>query len=235
MRRTLSLLASLMTFATPAVADGPVVVELYTSQGCSSCPPADAMLHELSARPDVIALALHVDYWDYIGWKDSFGNAEHTRRQQGYARVAQARSIYTPQMVIAGQDHVVGTKAMEVAELIQAHRARPTGVSITVERAGNRLQISGETQLSLPAGTVVQVVRYIPSRTVDITRGENAGAQFEYSNIVTDWDVAGEWSGAGDLDLSVPVAGSAPVVVIVQQPGAGAVGPGAIMAAAALR
>lgn len=230
-----SLFASLLAFTTPAAADGPVVVELYTSQGCSSCPPADAMLHRLVQRPDVIALALHVDYWDYIGWEDIFGKPAHTARQQGYARVAQARSIYTPQMVIAGRDHVVGAKAMEVADLIQAHRATQTGVTIELERTGNRLQINGETQRSLPAGTLVQVVRYIPSQVVNITRGENAGAEFEYTNIVTDWDVAGEWSGAGDLDLSVPVGGTAPVVVIVQQPGAEAAGPGAIMAAAVLR
>ena len=235
MRRTLSLFASLLTFATPAAADGPVVVELFTSQGCSSCPPADAMLHRLAERPDVIALALHVDYWDYIGWEDIFGKPEHTRRQQGYARASQARSVYTPQMVIAGQDLVVGSKPMDVADLIQTHRDRATGVKIALQRAGDRLQITGETQRSLPAGTVVQVVRYIPSQSVNITRGENAGEQFEYTNIVIDWDVAAEWSGAGDLDLLVPVSGSAPVVVIVQQPGSGAVGPGAIMAAAALR
>ena len=230
MRRTLSLLASLVTFAAPAVADGPVVVELYTSQGCSSCPPADAMLHDLAKRTDVIPLALHVDYWDYIGWTDSFADPDHTRRQQNYARVAGASTIYTPQMIIGGQDHVIGTKPMEVADAIQAHRSASTGVSVRVQRSGNRLQITGQTSRSLPQGTIVQVVRFAPEQTVDIRRAENAGRQLTYSNIVTDWRTVGEWTGRGELELSANVSGAAPLVVIVQE-----AGPGAVLATAVLR
>ena len=103
-----------------AAADRPVVVELYTSQGCSSCPPADAILAELADREDVIALAFHVDYWDYIGWKDIFADPANTLRQRNYARVAGARSVYTPQMIVDGQDHVVGTKPMKLAEHIDS-------------------------------------------------------------------------------------------------------------------
>lgn len=230
MRKTLSLLASCLTFATPAVADGPVVVELYTSQGCSSCPPADAILHDLAARSDVIALAMHVDYWDYIGWADSFADPANTRRQQNYARVAGASSIYTPQMVIAGQDHVIGTKPMDVATLIQRHNAAGTGTQIALQRSGNRLHITGQTARALRGGTVVQVIRYSPLETVDVRRGENAGRTLSYSNIVTEWSVAGEWSGSGALNMTVNISGNAPVVVIVQEPG-----PGAVMASAVLR
>ena len=229
MRRTLACLATALSFATPAVADGPVVLELYTSQGCSSCPPADALLHDLAERGDVIPLALHVDYWDYIGWADSFADPSHTRRQQNYAAVAGVNTIYTPQMVIGGQDHVVGTKPMEVAEAIMAQKA-PTGVVVSVARSGNELTISGQTRRALPSGTQVQVVRYSPLETVDIRRGENAGRTLTYSNIVTDWDVVGEWSGGGTLEMTVPVSGSAPVVVIVQEQG-----PGAVLASAVLR
>jgi len=230
MRRFFALIASLTTFAAaPAVADGPVVVELYTSQGCSSCPPADALLHDLSVRTDVIPLALHVDYWDYIGWGDSFAEPSHTRRQQAYARVAGANTIYTPQMIIGGEDHVIGTKPMEVADAIQARRA-PTGVSVTVVRSGNRLQITGQTSRALPRGTVVQVVRFTPEVVVDVRRGENAGRQLTYSNIVTDWQSVGEWSGQGPLDLTASVNGSSPLVVIVQE-----AGPGAVLATAVLR
>ena len=103
MRRLFAAVATSLALSTPAVADGPVVVELYTSQGCSSCPPADAMLHDLAARPDVIALALHVDYWDYIGWVDEFADPAYTRRQKQYAQVAGNPSVYTPQMVIGGR------------------------------------------------------------------------------------------------------------------------------------
>lgn len=230
MRQTLAAFATLLAFATPVVADGPVVIELYTSQGCSSCPPADEMLHELAKRSDVIPLALHVDYWDYIGWADSFAHPAHTRRQQSYARVAGARSIYTPQMIIGGVDHVIGAKPMEVANLIQTHRSTPNGTQVSLNRNGDQLRITGQTSRALRAGTVVQVVRFSPQETVNIRSGENAGKALSYANIVTQWRNVGEWSGVGNLDITVNISGTAPVVVIVQEPG-----PGPVMASAVLR
>lgn len=227
---TLSTLATCLAFATPAAADGPVVVELYTSQGCSSCPPADEMMHELVKRSDVIALALHVDYWDYIGWADSFADPEHTVRQQNYARVAGARSIYTPQMVIGGQDHVIGAKPMAVIDLIQAHSDTLTGAQISLTRSGNQLQIMGESARAFSSDAMIQVIRYSPQETVDIRRGENAGRQISYVNIVTDWASVGAWNGRETLDMTVNISGNAPVVVIVQE-----TGPGAVMASAQLR
>jgi len=98
----------------------PVVVELFTSQGCSSCPPADAFLNDLSRRDDVIALSLHVDYWDYIGWEDPFATPESTNRQRRYAPVLVERSVYTPQMVIDGAAHEVGSKRKAVTRLINS-------------------------------------------------------------------------------------------------------------------
>lgn len=230
MRHTFAALAALFTFAMPAVADGPVVVELYTSQGCSSCPPADEILHQLAQRSDVIPLAMHVDYWDYIGWADSFADPANTRRQNQYAAVAGASTIYTPQMIIAGQDHVIGTRPMDVADLIQRHNSAATGTQVFLQRTGNQLQITGQTARALPNGTVVQLVRFSPEETVDIRRGENAGRTLRYSNIVTEWTTVDEWSGRGALDLSVNVSGNQPIVVIVQQPG-----PGAVMATAVWR
>ena len=106
--------------------DMPVVVELFTSQGCSSCPPADALLHELSKRDDVIPLALHVDYWDYIGWKDSFAQPAFTARQRGYAQASGRRAIYTPQMIIGGQFDVVGNRPMDVAAIIRCQVLPPS-------------------------------------------------------------------------------------------------------------
>jgi len=230
MRRTFYLISALLSFGTPVVADGPVVLELYTSQGCSSCPPADAILHSLAERSDLIPLAMHVDYWDYIGWVDSFADPAHTLRQQYYAHVAGDSTIYTPQMVIAGQDHVIGAQSREIAAAIQKHQGTSTGVSVDLRRDGDTLQIIGNTSHALPNGTVVQVVRYNPSETVDVRRGENAGRQLTYTNIVTDWDVVGEWSGTNGLRMDVSVTGEAPIVVIVQEPG-----PGAVMASAVLR
>lgn len=230
MRQTLTAFAALIAFATPAVADGPAVVELYTSQGCSSCPPADEMLIDLAARTDVIALALHVDYWDYIGWADIFADPRFTRRQQNYARVAGAGSIYTPQMVIGGRDHVIGAKPMDVMNFVQAQNATPTGARIALRRSGNRLEITGQSLRPFRDGTIVQVIRYSPMETVDIRRGENAGRSLDYANIVTEWGNVGEWSGRDNLSMSVTISGDSPVVVIVQEPG-----PGAIMASAVLR
>ncbi|MFV2038375.1 MAG: DUF1223 domain-containing protein, partial [Paracoccaceae bacterium] len=121
MRRIIiSVLAFLaIALAAPVTAQSnAVLVELYTSQGCSSCPPADELLKKLDKRDNVIALALHVDYWDYLGWKDEFANPEFTKRQKSYAYMAGVRTVYTPQMVIGGVAPVVGHQEMEVADLI---------------------------------------------------------------------------------------------------------------------
>ena len=224
----LSALAGLLLAgAAPAHAqDRPVVVELYTSQGCSSCPPADRFLAELAARDDVIALALHVDYWDYIGWKDIFADPAYTQRQKDYARAVGARTVYTPQMVIGGQDHVVGLRPMQVIERIIAHGDQPALVRLSVARSGDALDIRAEAKPAAPDGMVVQLVRYDPEETVEIKRGENAGRVMTYTNIVTDWQALAEWDGDAPLSLSVTAPGGAPAVVIVQAPG-----PGPILAA----
>jgi hypothetical protein len=208
--------------------NGPVVVELYTSQGCSSCPPADAMLRDLAAREDVIALALHVDYWDYIGWKDSFGRPENTQRQHAYARAAHATTVYTPQMVFNGQDHVVGSRAMQVMDALQAHLARGNSFDVALFRSGDQVSIRANAG---PYGDyAVQLVRFLPEATVDIRRGENAGRTITYSNIVTAWDVVARWDGRAPLDLLVNVSGGDAIAVLVQQ-----TGHGPILGAAQLR
>ena len=122
--RLLPVLAALVFVAAAPLAraqGSPVVVELFTSQGCSSCPPADALLRKLAEEEDVIALALHVDYWDYLGWKDSFATPKFTARQRAYAKKARSRSIYTPQMVVQGEDRVVGNDAEMVLARISEH------------------------------------------------------------------------------------------------------------------
>ncbi|MHC0053145.1 DUF1223 domain-containing protein [Actibacterium sp. D379-3] len=221
---------SLAGGASAQDAAAPVVVELFTSQGCSSCPPADELLAELARRDDVIALALHVDYWDYIGWKDQFADPSFTDRQKAYARAVGSRSIYTPQMVIGGAEHVVGHRPMELAELIQTHRAQPAPVTLTLVRDGARLRVTASALRPLPRGMVLQLVRYIPEQTVQITRGENAGRTIRYSNIVTGWNPVAKWDGRAPLSLSFDLTGDAPVVAILQEQGHGP-----ILAAARLR
>ncbi len=197
--------------------DHPIVLELYTSQGCSSCPPADEMMHKLDERADVIPLALHVDYWDYIGWKDSFASPAHTQRQRAYARAAGSRAIYTPQMIIGGKDHVIGTKPMEVADLLRIHASQAPVVDVDLSREGSRLRI--EAVAEVPQQMVVQLVRYRPLSEVSIKRGENAGRTLTYANVVTDWQVIAEWDGRGPLQKVTQIEGEAPVVVIVQRSG----------------
>lgn len=212
-----------LPIGTTASADEPVVVELFTSQGCSSCPPADAFFAELADRDDVIALALHVDYWDYIGWQDTFAQAAFTQRQHAYARAANSTMVYTPQMVIGGVDHVIGTHAMEVADAIAAQRSTPDPVSVEATQTQNGWQVRAtwEGQGQAPA-MVVQVVTYSPAEEVAISRGENAGLSVNYHNVVRSWQVVAEWSGAADFDAQVVPSSDIPHVVIVQ---AGSHGP----------
>ncbi|WP_373356773.1 DUF1223 domain-containing protein [Pseudoroseicyclus sp. CXY001] len=206
--------------AAPPVGQPPVVVELYTSQGCSSCPPADALLQQLAGRPEVIALALHVDYWDYIGWEDSFARPEFTQRQRRYARAAGASAIYTPQFVVSGQQHVIGARPMELMDGIRAAAAAMEPMGLTIERQGDGVRIRASA-LPQPRPLVVQLVRYMPRETVDVLRGENAGLALSYANIVTDWTAVAEWDGAAPLDIEVEAPGDAPLVVLVQDAGQG--------------
>ncbi len=234
MRRTITTAVGLwLTLAGAGLAqpatESPVVVELYTSQGCSSCPPADNLLSEMAGRSDVIALALHVDYWDYIGWKDTFGNPAFTKRQRAYAAVAGARTIYTPQMIVDGMDHIVGVRAAELAKLVARHAAQAAPVALRLDRVGEGVRVTAGAA-PLPRGAVVQLVRYRSHERVEIRQGENAGKVIDYSNIVTEWRRVAEWDGRADLSLTMDAPGGDPVVVILQEPG-----PGPVLAAAVLR
>ncbi len=216
MRQYLTAMALTGLFATTqAAADSPVVVELFTSQGCSSCPPADAYLHELAKRDDVIALALHVDYWDYIGWKDVFASPQFTARQHAYATASAATMVYTPQMIINGQEQVIGSRPIQVMAAIEAQRAKSTPIDLSVTRDGGHVEINANANGG--GDYVVQLVRYTPEQTVDVRRGENAGHQFSYAHIVNSWDVIGRWDGIAALNIRATAAGDDPVVVIVQQ------------------
>ncbi|HHI71914.1 MAG TPA: DUF1223 domain-containing protein [Rhodobacteraceae bacterium] len=216
-RLTAWIIGIWVALAGVAVAQsGPVVVELYTSQGCSSCPPADKLLGELAKRDDVIALSLHVDYWDYIGWKDVFASPQYTKRQHAYARAAGKRMVYTPQMVIEGQDHVVGTKPREVSRLIKSHAAAKSPVSLSVDRNGNQLTIKAQATGS-PGKMVVQMVRFMDGQTVQIKRGENAGKALTYSNVVSEWKVLKEWDGKSPLTFTTGISGDDGCAIIIQK------------------
>lgn len=201
---------------------GPVVIELFTSQGCSSCPPADAMLGEIAERDGIIALALHVDYWDYIGWADTFAQAAFTARQHGYGRAAGSNVVYTPQMVVGGVDHVVGNQPMQLMDLIAVHAATEDPVSVTVTGSGNARVVRAEWRgAGTPPAMVVQLVSYQPVETVAITRGENAGREVAYHNAVLSWQVVGDWTGGAPFEVRVTTESDQPHVVIVQSEGFG--------------
>ncbi len=218
--RLATLLIAVCALGLPGAAAAqrtPVLVELFTSQGCSSCPPADAIFAELASQPGVIALSLHVDYWDYLGWKDSFGHAAFTERQQSYAKAARERSVYTPQMIVQGADRVVGADEAHVVALVAAHQGRPARVTMALESDGATLRVALEPLDPGGVGPVdVFVVRYSPEETVEIAEGENAGHTITYTNVVTEWRAVGRWDGQTPAVLSVPVPGSDPVAVIAQ-------------------
>ncbi|MEL7253339.1 MAG: DUF1223 domain-containing protein [Pseudomonadota bacterium] len=206
-----------MSFATALQAqDRPVLVELFTSQGCSSCPPADAFLHDLAERENVIALAMHVDYWDYIGWKDSFAQPDFTARQRAYARLGNRKMVYTPQMVINGRDHVVGSNPKDTDRMIEAHLQLPVEVDLQATRSGDTLTLTGEAMDDFDDTASVYVVRYRPEATVDILRGENAGRTISYANVVTDMQVLAQWDMSQPLEMTAELTGDLPAVVVVQ-------------------
>jgi hypothetical protein len=218
-----------MVLAMPAIAqERVVVVELFTSQGCSSCPPADALLGEIASRDDILGLALHVDYWDYIGWRDEFADPANTSRQKAYARFNSKQSVYTPQMVVDGRDFIVGHKPMKLADSIQTHRTMPVAARIDATRRGNMLEVSVSNARRTSA-MVVTVVTYDALRTVRITRGENAGRTLDYHNVVTSWTPIGDWNGTGTFRKGLRIATDNKIAIIVQE-----VGPGPIIAAVKL-
>jgi hypothetical protein len=204
-----------------------VLVELFTSQGCSSCPPADAFLADLTKSANVIPLALHVDYWDYIGWKDTFAQKKFSARQRSYAAFIDDKMVYTPQMIIAGNARIKGHNAAEAKSNIAASKS---DVALTLTRQGDQVLIQARANQPLPAGIMVDLVRYHPKSTVQIERGENRGQAISYHNIVTSWENVGQWSGKSPLELTTRATGDAPIVVILQRKG-----PSAILAAAVLK
>lgn len=226
----LALVLALLLFVSPQAGraqQNAVVLELYTSQGCSSCPPADALLPKLADMPGVIALALHVDYWDYLGWKDSFGNVQYTKRQKAYAKALHHRPLYTPQAVIQGRDIVVGHEEPQIVKALNTYLSEPSPVLLDIDRgAGGALSIRATSRdgATLAGPFDVQLVQFLESEGVDIEAGENAGRNMTYTNIVTDWRTVAHWDGLSPLDLEITdLAPDQPVAVIVQQAGTGPV------------
>lgn len=189
------LLAVTLVFSPEARAgDKLTVVELYTSQGCSSCPPADAYLGKLSGRSDILALSLHVDYWDYIGWKDPYALHSNTERQRTYARYLGMGYVYTPQMVIQGMAHTTGSNRDSVERLIRDLKgAKRLDVQLNQTEDGLKLDIPGGT-FDDETGRIL-ITTYDAKHENDVRRGENSGRTLAHYNVVRDMAEVGVWKG----------------------------------------
>ena len=206
--------------AVGASQDQPVVVELFTSQGCSYCPPADAYLNELAKQPNVIALAWHVDYWDYIGWKDSFANPAFTERQRAYAHAQKQRMIYTPQLIINGVENMMGKIYDEVSASIRKVTVQKAVMKLSSSRAGAAYTVT--LSASHRHGTYdVQLVRVSPINIVKILGGENAGKTVTYVNVATDLRTLGSWDGQGKVTFKTGDLVRGKYTILVQHQGHG--------------
>ena len=204
-----------------AKAEHPVVVELFTSQGCSSCPPADRLFAELARQDNVISLALHVDYWDYLGWKDAFALPGFSDRQRQYAHQWHQRSVYTPQMVVQGVSYMVGSRGDEIQRQIMQAEAADAHVELAVSNRGSGMNIEITPLGSEVMEADIYLVRYAAGETVMIERGENAGKSITYVNVVQSWESLGRWAGNAPAVVNVPQAEAGNYVVILQAPGPG--------------
>jgi hypothetical protein len=212
-RRSFSLLCAGAAAATVVGAAGaqpqgrPVVVELFTSQGCSASPPADALLAELSQRQGVVALSLNVDYWNYLGWRDTLGSPDCAQRQRDYAARRGDGQVYTPQMVINGGNQMLGSDRDAVLAAVARESARDPSSIIPVSLTSGDREVWIDVAAA-PGGDVRQeatvwVVALVPKVVVEIGSGENAGRTIAYTNVVRKIIPAGVWHGR-ELRLSLP-------------------------------
>lgn len=221
MGRTFIAFAAAVMFAAAGWAEraaaqtSPVVVELFTSQGCSSCPPADELLGRIADREDIIALSLHVDYWNYLGWRDIFSSPAHTRRQRDYAGVMGERMVYTPQIVVQGREGMVGSHGHKVEAAIKRHAALPSAAEVKLMKMEDRLVADITPSGDKAARGRVLMAWYTRAEQVAIRAGENRGRKIVYHNVVRGWSDMGVWRG-GRIALTAPLPMADGVAVLIQ-------------------
>ncbi|MFC1458862.1 DUF1223 domain-containing protein [Microvirga arabica] len=236
LKATLAALA-FAAFLQPAWADPTrAVVELFTSQGCSSCPPADELLVEFSRQPDIVALSLPVNYWDYLGWKDTLAHVAFTERQKAYAHSRNDRQVFTPQMIVNGKKSTIGSDRAQVEKAIQyttkGRRTLPVNVVVT-ERNDTITITVEETPDTTQREAEIWILPVLKSQTVPIERGENKGKTITYANVVRGLNRVGEWRGGSarfEVPLDMARKGGDAYVVLLQ--GTDAARPGLILGAA---
>lgn len=202
--RLCALLAVFILASFPARAgEGPVVVELFTSQGCSSCPPADAYMRELANRDGVIALSFNVDYWNYLGWEDTLASPAHTERQRAYARRLGLSGVYTPQIVVNGAAEGVGSKRDKIEREIVGARTTPLPVAVSFTDKGDTLTLDVGAGRSPGQPVTLWLIRFTKEETVEIGKGENRGRTMTYAHAVRELTPVGMWSGKA-MSLTLP-------------------------------
>ena len=191
MRSQLVTAAMLCSAAAATAGERPTVVELFTSEGCSSCPPAEAYVGELAQRPDILALAFHVDYWDDLGWRDRFGLPESVRRQRGYAEALGLSAVYTPQVVLDGRGNFVGNDVVSINKQLRESRS---GIAVALAVRDAEIEIDlGMQEGAAPSDVVL--VAYQRSAVSAIGRGENSGRTLKEFNVVRAIQTVGRWDG----------------------------------------
>lgn len=195
--------------AAPAASAGETraVIELFTSQGCSSCPPADKLLGELSKDPSLVMLSLPVDYWDYLGWKDTLANHGHSNRQRAYSKARGDRDVYTPQAVINGVVHVLGSDraAIEKAIAQTQQNAKPLAVPVTMKIAHDKITVTVAESSGNAASAEVWLCPITDTAPVVVRRGENSGRTLVYHNVVRRWVKLGDWTGKA-VTFNIPLS-----------------------------
>jgi hypothetical protein len=199
---------AIVAIIRPAHADPRAVVELFTSQGCSSCPPADKIMGELAKDPSVIALSLPIDYWDYLGWKDTLADSRFSARQRAYSHMRGDREVYTPQAVVNGSVHVIGSdrEGIEGAILDTTKSDAVMSVPVSMSLSGRQLNVSVAAS---PAGSAanhgeVWICGISKAVPIAIGRGENRGHEVTYHNVVRNLLKVGDWDGSAG-NWSVPL------------------------------
>lgn len=220
---TVAALAGSLLASVPVIAAEPrAVIELFTSQGCSSCPPADKLLGEFAKDPTVIPLTLAIDTWDYLGWKDTLALTGHGNRQKAYSHMRGDREVYTPQAVVNGSAQALGSDQAAIERAIaQSHRNPATlSLPLTLTVADGRLTVAAPAAKHHEANAEVWLCPLSKSVEVAIGRGENSGHTITYHNVVRRWSKLGEWTGKAE-SWSIPLAeikseGGDAVAVILQ-------------------
>ncbi len=198
------------------------MIELFTSQGCSSCPPADRYLSELADRDGVLALSLHVDYWDYIGWKDPFASPAYTRRQREYLPRLGLRYVYTPQMVVQGAAQAQGADRLRIEKLIVKFHGRDTA-AVGLGSGPRPGTLTVTLPAALPEDVRVLLLTYDREHLTSIRRGENEGLKLINRNVVRSMETLKGWRGAARFTAALPEngAGTGGAAVLVQSVGTG--------------